>query len=151
MARPPGGGSSTSSRTTPSWHREVVAVVVGRAAEQRGDRGRDVDEPAARGHEPVVAHALARDHERRAGLHDAERAVLAEVAALVLPVVRGGVDHAEVGRGRVVEELGDVVERERVRVVGAVRVRVGRSASRPANRSVDWSASGSRPVTAIRS
>ena len=37
--------------------------------------------------------------ERRAGLDDAERAVLAEVAALVAPVVRAGVQHDEV-RGR---------------------------------------------------
>ena len=103
----------------------MVAAVVGRAAEELGDRGRDVDEATGPRHETVVAHALARDHERRAGLHDAERPVLAAVAALVLPVVRGGVQHAQVGRGGMVEELRDVVERERVRVRGARRVRVG--------------------------
>ena len=54
-----------------------------------------------------------------------ERAVLAAVTALVLPVVGGGVQHAEVGRGRMVEELRDVVERVRVRVGGTRRVRVG--------------------------
>ena len=80
---------------------------------------------AARGMSAELAHALAADHERRARLHDAERAVLAEVAALVLPVVRGRVEHAEVGRGRRVEELGDLVVGVRVGVVGPVRVGVG--------------------------
>ena len=70
-------------------------------------------------------HALAADHHRGAGLHDPERAVLAEVAALVLPVVRGRVDHAEVGRGGRVEELRDLLVGERVGVVVAVRVEVG--------------------------
>ena len=104
---------------------EVVAAVVGRAPEELGDGGRDVDETADARDQAVVAHALARDHERRAGLHDAERAVLAAVAALVLPVVRGRVEHAQVGRGRVVEELRDVVVRVGVRVGGAGRVRIG--------------------------
>ena len=104
---------------------EVVAVVVGRAAEELGDRGRDVDQAAGRGHDPVVAHALPRDHERGPGLHDPERAVLAAVTALVLPVVRAGVQHAQVGRRRMVEELRDVVVRERVRVAVARRIRVG--------------------------
>ena len=69
-----------------------------RAARRSSARRRRAGPPA--GSTPSVLHALAADHQRRAGLHDAERAVLAEVAALVLPVVRGRVDHAEVGRGR---------------------------------------------------
>ncbi len=54
-----------------------------------------------------------------------ERTVLAAVTTLVLPVVGGGVQHAQVGRRRMVEELRDVVERVRVRVGVARRVRVG--------------------------
>ena len=103
-----------------------TVAVERRAAEQRRDGGRDVDEPAAaRGTSPRLRDAPARDHERRPGLHDAERAVLADVAALVLPVVRGGVQHAQVGRGGRVEELDDLLEGVRVGVVGAVRVQVG--------------------------
>ena len=116
MARPPGAGSSTSVAHHAVLAGEVVAVVVGRAAEELGDGGRDVDQAAGPRHDPVVAHALPRDHERGPGLHDPERPVLASVAALVLPVVGAGVEHAEVGRGRVVEELRDVVVRERIGV-----------------------------------
>ena len=103
---------------------QVGAVVVRCDAEQLADRRRDVDEPAAARDHAVVADALARDHERRPGLHDAGRSVLAPVAALVLPVVRRRVDHAEVRRGRVVEQLGDRVEGVRVGVDGPVRVGV---------------------------
>ena len=95
---------------------EVVAVVVGRAAEELGDGGSDVDQAAGSRHDPVVAHALPRDDERGPGLHDPERPVLASVTALVLPVVGSGVEHAEVRRGRVVEQLRDVVVRERIGV-----------------------------------
>ena len=76
----------------------------------------------ARRHAAQRADAGAADHERRPRLHDVERAVLAAVAALVLPVVGGGVDHAEVGRGRMVEELRHLLVGERVAVRGAVRV-----------------------------
>ena len=110
-------------RASPSWTARYAAVVARRAAEQRGDRRRDVDEAGrVAGSSPSLRTPLPRDHERRAGLHDAERAVLAEVAALVLPVVRRRVDHAEVGRRGRVEELGDLVERVRVGVVAPVRV-----------------------------
>ena len=51
--------------------------------------------------------------------------MLADVAALVLPVVPGGVQHAEVGRRGGVEELHDLLVRVRVGVVAAVRVLVG--------------------------
>ena len=51
--------------------------------------------------------------------------MLAEVAALVLPVVRGRVEHAEVGRGGRVEELRGLLVGERVGVGVPVRVEVG--------------------------
>ena len=102
---------------------------------------------AARGTRPSLRTPLPREHERRPRLHEAERAVLAEVAALVLPVVRGGVEHAQVGRGRRVEELGDLVERVRVGVLACgAGTAWARSSARGVNLSVDWSASGSRPV-----
>ena len=50
--------------------------------------------------------------------------MLAEVAALVLPVVPGRVQHAQVGRGGRVEELDDLLVGVRVGVVAAVRVLV---------------------------
>ena len=104
---------------------DVRAVGAGRAAEERGDRGRGVDQAGGAGDHTERLHALAADHHRRAGLHDPDRAVLAEVAALVFPVVRGRVDHAQVGRGRRVEELRGLRVRERVGVVVAVRVESG--------------------------
>ena len=151
MARATGGDIEHVVAHDAVLAREVTAVVVGRAAEERGDRRGDVDQPSGARDEPVVAHALARDHERRPGLHDAQRTVLAAVAALVLPVVGGGVQHAQVGRRGMVEELGDVVERERVGVVARGGCGSARSASRPTRRSGDWSASGSAPVIPVRS
>ena len=104
---------------------EISAVVTRYDAEQFRDRGRDVDEARRAGNESVVADALARDHERRPRLHHAERPVLAPVAALVFPVVRRRVDDAEVGCRGMVEQLGRLLERERIGVVAAVRVRIG--------------------------
>ena len=78
-----------------------------------------------------------------------KRAVLAAVTALVLPVVGGGVQHAQVGRGGMVEQLRDVVVRERVgvgrRASGADRRarRRGRRAGRATGRRA-----GRAPVTA---
>ena len=120
-------GSSTSVERVAVLHGEVACPSASAARSRAARRSwarRRRGAPRA-GTRPSVAHALAADHERRPRLHEPERAVLAEVAALVLPVVRGGVEHAEVGRGGRVEELGDLVERVRVGVVGAVRVRVG--------------------------
>ena len=57
--------------------------------------------------------------------------MLAAVAALVLPVVGGRVDHAQVGCGGVVEELGDLLEGERIGVVATVGVRVGELGGQP--------------------
>ncbi len=110
---------------------DIRAVARRRQPEQLGDRRGDVDEPTRPRHHAVGPHALPRDDERRPGLHDVEGAVLTAVAALVLPVVRGRVDHAEVGRRRVVEQLRDLVERERVRVLLARRVWLGALGGKP--------------------
>jgi hypothetical protein len=105
----------------------VVARGTGRAhtvggglgAQQGEHRGRHVDEAARAGDEPLRLHAGARQHERGPHLHDAERAVLAPLAALVLPVVRGRVQAQDVRCGRVVEQLGDVLVGVGVRLLGA--------------------------------
>ena len=52
----------------------------------------------------------------RPGLHHADGAVLAQVAALVLPVVRRAVEHGEVGSRRRVPELRHLVVCERIGV-----------------------------------
>ncbi len=52
--------------------REVGAIGMGRRAEEVQDRGRHINEAPAARHETVVAHALARDHERSSRLHHAE-------------------------------------------------------------------------------
>ena len=138
--------SSTSVRASPSWPARYVPSAQRRDAEELGDRGRDVDEAGRARHQAVVAHALARDHERRARLHHAERPVLAPVAALVLPVVRGGVDDAQVGCGGMVEELGGLLEREGIGVVAPARG-AGRRARRRARRAepVTGRRTGRRP------
>ena len=87
--------------------------------------GVDVDQASRPRNQTVVADALACDHERRPCLDHAERPVLTPVAALVFPVVRGRVDDAEVGRRGMVEQLGRLLERERIGVVAPVRVRIG--------------------------
>ena len=51
--------------------------------------------------------------------------MLPEVPALVGPIVRCTVDYAEVGRRRMVEELGELLERVGVAVLVATRVRHG--------------------------
>ena len=104
---------------------EVRTAGARRDAEELGHGGCHVHEARCTLDHSVVAHARARDDERRAGLEYPERPVLAAVAALVLPVVRGRVHHAEVGRGGVVEELGRLLERVRVGVGGPLRMRVG--------------------------
>ena len=58
------------------------------------------------GDEAELADTLAAEHERRACLHEPERAVLTEVAALVFPVVRGRMQHAEVGARRAHRRAG---------------------------------------------
>ena len=105
-------------------HGDVTTVGAGRTAEERGDGRRGVDEARRLRDHAERLHALAADH-HRGGLHDADRAVLAEVAALVFPVVAGRVDHAQVGGGRRVEELRGLLEREGIRVLGAVGEHVG--------------------------
>jgi hypothetical protein len=51
---------------------QVPALGERRAAEQRGDRGRDVDQARRARHESGRPHALPPEDERRARLHDAE-------------------------------------------------------------------------------
>ena len=101
---------------------------------------------------PVGPDAPAGQHERGPGLDDVEGAVLAPVAAPVLVVVGGAVDHAQVGRHRRLEELRHLLV--------AVGVGVGRlcagsgpaaSASAPAKRPQYWSPSGLRPATSSTS
>ena len=123
-------GSSTSSERLAVLDRDVACRR--RAARSRAARrssGAVSTRRAARGITPSDFTPLPPMHHRRPGLHDPERAVLAEVAALVLPVVRGRVEHAEVGRGGRVEELRGLLERERVGVV-----RRGAGAGWPARR-----------------
>ena len=101
-------------------------VVAGRAvgpdptarlgAEQGQHRGRHVDQPAGGRDRAPLGDAGPGEDERRPGLHHADRAVLADVAALVGPVVGGGVDGDEVGRHRRVEQLGELVVGEGVGV-----------------------------------
>ena len=104
---------------------QVRPVLTGRHAEELEDGRRHVDEARRPRHQAIGTDTLAAQHERCACLHDPERAVLAAVAALVLPVVVGRVQDAQVGCRRVVEQLGDVVEREGVRVLVAAGVEVG--------------------------
>ena len=80
--------------------------------------------------------------ERRSRLHDAERPVLAEVATMVAPVVRGGVQDDEVGCRPVVEELGHVIEGVGVRVVVPGRVGDRRSDARLPKWVGSWRATG---------
>ena len=58
-------------------------------------------------------------------LYDAQRSMFPEVPALVGPVVRRTVDHAEVGRRRMVEKLGELFEGVGVAVLVATRMRHG--------------------------
>ena len=144
-ARP---GRGRRSRTAPSWTGEVRGRRRGaRSRAARRSSGATSTRRAARGDDAVGARtplpAITNGARR---LHEPERAVLAAVAALVLPVVGGRVDDAEVGRGRRVEELRDLVEGEGVGVGRAGAGAGGRcSSASGVNWSVDWSASGSAP------
>ena len=108
----------------PSWRGEIRAVGAGRATEERGDRRRDVDQAGRERRDTEPADTLAGEHEWGPGLHDAWRPVLAPVPALVLPVVGGRVDDAQVGGRRRVEELGDLVVAVGIGVLPAVRMEV---------------------------
>ncbi len=116
--RPP-ARSRTSSRTSPSWPWTYDPSSAGARPSSSATVGATSTSRPARGTSPSARTPFAGDDEGRPGLHHVERAVLAAMPALVLPVVGGGVDHAQVGRGRVVEELGDLREPERVRVLAA--------------------------------
>ena len=119
MPRPPAGEVEDVGADLAVLTVDVRAVVGGSEAEQFRDGRGHVDESPGPRHQPVGAHPFPGDDEGRPRLHNVERSVLTAMPALVLPVVGGGVDHAQVGRGRVVEELGDGVVRERVRVLAA--------------------------------
>ena len=119
--------------------KRTVRRMIGR--EQPQHRRRHVDQSAADVGHPEPRHPGAGDDEGRPRLDDAQRPMLPEVPALVGPVVRRTMDHAEVGRRRMVEELGELLERVGVAVLVATRVRrclapppVRRSASGPARR-----------------
>ena len=125
--------SITSVSTSPSWRRSSAS---GRASPFRptpagcgappmtaSTVGRHVDEPAGARHPAEGPHPGTGDDERGPGLHHAHRAVLAPFAAVVLPVVGGGVHADDVGRGRVVEDLRHHLVGERVAGLRAVRVR----------------------------
>ena len=119
MPRPPTGEVEDVVADVAVLAVHVRPVVGGSETEQLRDRGGYVDESPCPRHQPVGAHPFPRDDEGRPRLHHVERSVLTAMPALVLPVVGGGVDHAQVGRGGVVEELGDLREPERVRVLAA--------------------------------
>jgi hypothetical protein len=94
-----------------------------RTAEELEDRRSDIDETTGRLDHPEGLHAGSRGDEGCAGLHHAERPVLAQVTALVAPVVRCAVQDDEVGSRGVIEELGEVVECMGIRVRPAVGMR----------------------------
>ena len=125
MPRPPGPEVQDVVADLAVLAADVRAVAGGSEAEQLRDRRGHVDESRCPRHQPFGAHSFPGDDERRARLHHVERPVLAAMPALVRPVVGGRVDHAQVGRGGVVEELGDLREPERIRVLAAGRVGVG--------------------------
>ena len=95
------GAVSTGSAFLPAVHAQAAAARAPRALEILAGRGsqigvtvRDVDEAAGTVDHPVGPHPPAGQHERRPGLDDGERAVLAPVPAPAFVVVGRGVDHA---------------------------------------------------------
>lgn len=75
-----------------------------RHAEERQHGGCHVHDATVAGDEPSRPDAGAGGDQRRPRLEDVQRAVLAAVGRRA---VRGGVQHAQVGRARVIEDLGD--------------------------------------------
>ena len=96
-----------------------------RQAQEGRDRRGDVHEAARPVDHAEAAHAPAGEDERRTGLDDVERAVLAAVTAPVLVVVGRRVDDAQVGRHRRLEELGHLLVPVRVGVLRLSREPVG--------------------------
>ena len=129
----PRGAAPSGPGSTPSSSRIVGATSTSRAE---------------RVHDPVLAHALPRQDERRPGLDDPERAVLTAVAALVLPVVRR---RSGSRTGPAPRDGRRAAPPARRRAGRRSRRRSGcgwaRSSASGENLSVAWSASGSRPST----
>ncbi len=92
------------------------------ASEQLENRGGQVDQAAARLDLAQRPDASSGRDERRACLHDAEGAVLAEMTSLVAPEVGSGVQHHQVGCRRMIEQLSQVFQCMRIRVLAAARV-----------------------------
>ena len=98
-----------------------------RGTSQQLEDGRShVDQAARSVDHPCRPHTGAGGDERGPGLHDTQRPVLPEVAALVAPEVGSRVLHHQIGGGRVVEELGQVLEGMGIGIVVP-----GRMGSRP--------------------
>ena len=91
-------------------------------AEKRRDRGSDVHQAARAVDHAELRDAGAGDDKRSARLHDVDRTVFADVAALITPVVRRRMQHAQVGCGRVVEQLRHLLVPVRIAVGGARRM-----------------------------
>jgi hypothetical protein len=87
------------------------------AAEQLEDRGSHIDQSARSINESNWSDACPGRDERRPRLHDAEGAMLTEMTALITPVVSSRVEHEEVRGGGMIEDLCEMVERVRIRVV----------------------------------
>ena len=96
-----------------------------RAAEELEDGRGHVDEAAGSIDHPERVHPGPGGDEGRPSLHHTQRTVLAEVATLVSPVVRGAVKDHEIRSGGVVEQLCEVLERMGIRVRPAIRVGIG--------------------------
>ncbi len=106
--------------------RHAVQVAVGASGESR-QRGTDVDGADGAVEDAAGRHTGTGQHEGGARLQRTERAVLAEVAAALRPVMGVGVHHREVRRARVAEQRvqplrGKGVRRVRQRVLVGDRV-----------------------------
>ena len=110
LAPEAGVGAASSGRSDPLGMRVEV--------EDRGDGRRDVHGAGGAVDRAEVADAGAGGEERSTRLHDAERAVLAQV---IVEVVIGSMRGDDVGGVGGVEELGDRVEGVRIGVLGRRR------------------------------
>ena len=146
--RRPGAARRASSGRACAVQPDALGMRCG--AESAGTVGATSTSRQRARHQTERPDARAADDERRPGLHDADRPVLAAVTALVLPVVGRGVDGREVGRRRTSRRAGRPARRRTgsSSACGPARGRRARSASGE-NRSVAWSPSGLRPSTTV--
>ena len=100
--------------------RTLVSDIVG--CEQLQHRRGHVDQAAADIGNPEPRHPGTGDDKGCPRLHDAQRSVLSEVPTLVNPVVGRTVDHAEVRRRGMIEELGELLEGVGIAVLAAPRM-----------------------------